>query len=328
MYLTPTTGKNTDGIIMSIQSVIERARSEPPHEPPDSPLPGAFECSVVDPVQWDKAEAERALRTEIPAELEELWRGCGGMSLYRDTTYGQWGLVVLSPKDALSAHTEYLQNSPEWVLPGDVVFARFRGDLELALLRCDRNAPDYGRVMIVAEMDERSLWRTAADSLEEFLTRFMDTKGDKYWEFHYEAMKVEREARIKAREPLRRGQILTDEEIECALEARFSAGFIKRTNDPLRLGWIVVSKHKASVNLLKESEGDESPLEHVQLERRLRGAPYLVRTMEIDKGKSQDDAETDRRWFRNLAEVKAYLGTLGYRLEEAKDACDLGAPLG
>jgi hypothetical protein len=62
------------------------------------------------------------------------------------------------------------------------------------LLRCDRNAADYGSVLIVADIGPRSEWDTAAPSLEEFLVGFMDAHGDKYWEYHYRRKQAERAA--------------------------------------------------------------------------------------------------------------------------------------
>jgi hypothetical protein len=61
-----------------------------------------------------------------------------------------------------------------------LIFARFGGDFEHGLIRSDKNAADYGRIVIVAEMGPRSEWSTAAHSLEEFLIGFMDAHGRKY----------------------------------------------------------------------------------------------------------------------------------------------------
>jgi hypothetical protein len=183
---------------MSMLNVIERARREPPFSRPGDPFPDSpHVCKVLPPVAWSKSEVERELGIEIPDELAELWNSCGGLSLYEDDTFHQWGLIVRAPShpDFFTLNREYCEDYPNEVLPGDVIFARFLGDLELALIRCDKNAADYGTIVIVAEMDPRSKWKTAAHSLEEFLVRFMDANGAKYWEYHYQKELAERAAK-------------------------------------------------------------------------------------------------------------------------------------
>jgi hypothetical protein len=174
---------------MSILKVIERARREPPIVHPGGPVPDfRYVCKVLDPVPWNRGEVERALGLAIPPVLAELWNFCGGLILYKDDTFHQSGLLVCAPTDPdfFKLNREYHEDNADEVLPGDLIFARFWGDLELALLRCDKTASDYGTVMIVTEMDPlRKDWYIAAPSLEEFLVRFMDAHGAKYWEYYY-----------------------------------------------------------------------------------------------------------------------------------------------
>jgi hypothetical protein len=182
---------------MSILNVIERARREPPCAHPGDPFPDVrYVCKVLDPVPWNRDEFERELGIEIPPELAELWNLCGGLILCEDDTFQQWGLVVRAPPDPdlFTLNREYREDKAG-VLPGDLVFARFWGDRERALFRSDKTAADYGRIMIVAEMEPRSEWKIAAHSLEEFLVRFMDASGEKYWEYHYQKELAERAAK-------------------------------------------------------------------------------------------------------------------------------------
>jgi hypothetical protein len=182
---------------MSILDVIERARREPPFAHTDSPHPDLrYVCKVVDPVAWNRGEVERELGIEIPSDLATLWNLCGGLRLYEDTTFHQWGLVVPAPPgpDIFILNREYREDKAA-ALPSDLIFARFLGDLELALIRTDKTAADYGTIVIVAEMDPRSEWSTAAHSLEEFLVRFMDANGSKYWEYGYQKKLAERAAK-------------------------------------------------------------------------------------------------------------------------------------
>ena len=180
---------------MSIIDVIERARQEPPLAKLDEPFPDSrYVCKVFDPVAWNRSEVERTLGIEIPPDLATLWDSCGGLILYEDETFCQWGLVVRAPPEPefFALNTEHLEDVRACVLPGDLIFGRFRGDRERPLIRCDKLAPDYGRIEIVTEMGPRSEWSTAAHSLEEFLVRFMDAHGDKYWEYHYQKRLAER----------------------------------------------------------------------------------------------------------------------------------------
>jgi hypothetical protein len=173
---------------MSIQDVIRRARREPPYSVPGPGDPMILECRVVDGVEWSKGDVEQDLGVRIPEELIMLWNNCGGLRLYEDVSDGQWGLVVLSPRELALQNQEYREEKGDALLPGDLIFATFRGDLELSLMRSDEKAADYGRIVIVAEMDQREDWYTAAQSLEEFLTRFMDSHGDKYWDLSGRAL--------------------------------------------------------------------------------------------------------------------------------------------
>jgi hypothetical protein len=184
---------------MSIFDVIERARREPPCAHPGDPFPDVrYVCKVLDPVAWNRGEVERELGIEIPPDLAELWNLCGGLILCEDDTFQQWGLVVHAPSDPdfLILNREYREGKGDRMLPGDLIVASFWGDLERVLIRSDKMASDYGTIVIVTEMGPRSEWSTAARSLEEFLVRFMDAHGEKYWEYHYQKRLAERAKEI------------------------------------------------------------------------------------------------------------------------------------
>jgi hypothetical protein len=183
---------------LSILNVIERARREPPRVHPGDPFPDVrYVCKVLDSTAWNRSEVERELGIEIPPDLAELWNLCGGLILCEDDTFRQWGLIVRAPPhpELFTLNRKYREKYADDVLPGDLIFARFLGDQERALIRSDKTAADYGTIMIVAEMEHRSEWITAAHSLEEFLVRFMDAHGEKYWEYHYQKELAERAAK-------------------------------------------------------------------------------------------------------------------------------------
>ena len=170
---------------MSILDVITRASREPPFAPPDCPFPDLHEvCKVLRPVPWDRSRLEHQLGVEIPPDLAALWDACGGLVLYEDNKFRQGGLVVLSAADVVAENVEYRKCRDDDAIQADLVFAKFWGDLELAMIRSDNAVGDYGSIVIVAEMDPRSEWHTAARNLEEFLMSFMDARGEKYWGYH------------------------------------------------------------------------------------------------------------------------------------------------
>jgi hypothetical protein len=179
---------------MSILDVIERARQEPAFADPERiSSDEQLVCRVLDPTPWDRSALERNLNVEIPDDLAKLWGSCGGLILYEDTEFRQWGLVVRSPPhpDVATLNREYREDKAARGLPGDLVFARFWGDRERPLIRTDKAAADYATIMIVDEMDPRSYWYTVAQTLEDFLTRFMDAHGKKYWEYQYQKERVD-----------------------------------------------------------------------------------------------------------------------------------------
>lgn len=323
---------------MSIRDVVERVRREPPYEPETSVLPGAHVCTVLEPAQWDKAEVEAAFEMLISDELTQLWHQCDGMRLFEDKIDGQWGLIVHGPKESLVKQAEFLRDRGEWVLPGDLVFASFRGDLEVVLLRCDKGALDYGSVVVAAEMDERSSWERAADSLESFLSRFLDAKGDKYWERGYQSVKANREAILKLKEPLGQNRPLRDDEVEHLIDAGFTLGFQITNDDPSLPAWVLLGKVHPAIDWLKEHEGkaDDDVPAHILMERKLQRAPYFLKTVGLRRyvaGATQRASKADLRneqcdWLPSLAALKASLSDRGHSLELAREARSLGVPRG
>lgn len=185
---------------MSIVDVIEKVRREPPYAEPQPVFPEKrYVCTVFDPAPWDRSKLEFKLGVEIPPELAAFWDACGGIILYEDNLHGQWGLALHGPNDPdlLRINKEYHEDWAGSIFPGDLLFASCYGDRERGLIRCDRNARDYGSIIIVAEMDPRPDWDQAAPSIEEFILRFMEAHGEKYWEYHYQKKLAERAAQQK-----------------------------------------------------------------------------------------------------------------------------------
>ncbi len=181
---------------MSIVDVIERVRREPPYVAPNDLFPdNPLECKVFAPVAWNRTVIEQTIGVVIPPALAELWNVCGGMVLYGDELWIPGGLVICPPSDELfELNRDHLELWESDVLRGDLIVGRIRGEGTRILLRCDDGAPDYGSVIIVNGDDPRAGWKTAATSLEEFLVKYMDARGEKYWTYHYQKKLAERAA--------------------------------------------------------------------------------------------------------------------------------------
>lgn len=182
---------------MSIVDVIARVRREPPYADPEAIFPEKrYICKVVDPVAWDRAELESKLGVEIPPELATFWDTCGGIVLYEDNLHGQWGLALHGPNDPdlFRINQEYHKYWRDCILPGDLLFASCYGDLDRGLIRCDKNAPDYGSVIVVTDMGRREEWENAAPSIEQFILRFMESRTRKFWDYHYQKALAEKAA--------------------------------------------------------------------------------------------------------------------------------------
>jgi hypothetical protein len=52
----------------------------------------------------------------------------------------------------------------------------------LVIVRCDPSQTDYGAVVIAAPIDPREDWPRVAESVTDFIKRFLDCKEQKYWE--------------------------------------------------------------------------------------------------------------------------------------------------
>lgn len=177
---------------MSIPDVVRRARTEPIYRPQYLHSFDAYACKVFDQVPWNKDDIECEFGIGIPDELAMLWGECSGLVLYEETTYNQGGLVVLSPLEAAGKTRMYFCDREEDTRTGDLIIGRFWGDPRLVLIRSDKSADDYGAIMIVAAMDERSDWYVPELSLESFLVHYMDAHGDDYWDVHYEEILADR----------------------------------------------------------------------------------------------------------------------------------------
>lgn len=123
------------------------------------------------------------------------------------------------------------------------------------------------------------------------------------------------------------------DEIESLLERGFRVGFVKPTEDPEYLGWILLSKHRANERILEAiTERDAPPI--VAEEKRRRERPYLLLAIELrrtvhesgDYETERDFRQNEKLWFSSLHDVAIQLSQWGYSLEAAREAREIDAP--
>ena len=122
------------------------------------------------------------LNATVPQELGEFWQYVTAARLFEDVEYGQWGLVLLDPDQAVTMTEVFKHDRSEQHVPGDLVVGRFLGDQDLLLVRCDPGAGDFGRVLVMLPLDARSSWFRPAPNLTAFLEEYERAEGAKYWE--------------------------------------------------------------------------------------------------------------------------------------------------
>lgn len=119
---------------------------------------------------------------EIPIELREFWNTARDAALFKDQQYGQWGLQILAPSEALNESRRQAVARARDFEDSDLVVGRFFGDSDLVVVRCDKSQPDYGKITIALPIDKRAAWPVVASTFKEFLEKLLEAEGDKYWE--------------------------------------------------------------------------------------------------------------------------------------------------
>lgn len=76
----------------------------------------------------------------------------------------------------------YKSNRNNDALQSDLIIGEFYGDSDLLLVRCDPNSDDYGSIFVVLPIDQRQDWYIVANTFQEFISKFYETQGDKFWE--------------------------------------------------------------------------------------------------------------------------------------------------
>jgi hypothetical protein len=136
-------------------------------------------CSFAD----DPATAYELSEFEdnAPEQLIDFWRVSKFAKLFEDRQYGQWGLEILSPLDAIHETHVQRNNRPAQYRLSDLVVGQFLGDSDLLIVRADISEADFGKVIVARPIDPRSYWYVAADNFGEFLRIYLEHEGAKYW---------------------------------------------------------------------------------------------------------------------------------------------------
>ncbi len=119
---------------------------------------------------------------KVPLEVKEFWTYAKSGDLYKDITYGQWGLHIFSPEDALARSIKEKENRPADIDNNDIVIGSFYGDLDLLIISGNQDSHDFGKVLVAMPLDKRVDWPVVANSFTEFLNLYTQKEGGKFWE--------------------------------------------------------------------------------------------------------------------------------------------------
>ncbi len=135
-------------------------------------------CSFERPATEE--EIASAWTADIPAEMIDLWSTSRESRLFEDIDYGQWGLVLLSPSACARRTTEERARRPNSYRAGDIVIGEFLGDLELLVLAPSKVGEQ--RILVALPFDDRPDWYAVGSTMADFLNRYIQAFGGKYWE--------------------------------------------------------------------------------------------------------------------------------------------------
>lgn len=140
-----------------------------------------YHYSIIPPVNWSVPTFQKQLGLTLPKDAETLWSLAAGLRLNEEINYGQWGLVIWGPTLTLERQSEAKASREDDFQEGDLIIGEFLGDSDLILLRCDPTQGDFGSIMIALPLDPRKKWYKVAESLSEFIEKFLETPYRKYW---------------------------------------------------------------------------------------------------------------------------------------------------
>jgi hypothetical protein len=149
-------------------------------KPRDGPGGNPFKlsCSLDRPATREEIRSAWPAMS-LPTELTDAWSVSREARLFVDVDYGQWGLVLLSPAASARRTAQERTQRPADYRADDVVIGEFLGDLDLLVI--SPSEPGDRRILVSLPLDDRDHWYGVASSLAEFLRRYLESRGDKYW---------------------------------------------------------------------------------------------------------------------------------------------------
>ena len=91
----------------------------------------------------------------LPEDIREFWLAARSASLFKDRQFGQWGIEVLDPDQAIRQTSRQMAARQHDFVSSDLVFARFFGDSDLVVIACDPEQSNFGSVTIALPIDRR-----------------------------------------------------------------------------------------------------------------------------------------------------------------------------
>lgn len=167
----------------SIHKIIEKIQNEWEIEPKKAIHKG-IECPF--PLRCSLNPKNKIypliFQTLLPKALEDFYTISNGADLFIDQEYGQWGLKLYPFEEITFASKIYKSSRKNDALQSDLIIGEFYGDSDLLLVRCDPDSDDYGSILVVLPIDQRQDWYIVANTFEEFINKFYESQGDKFWE--------------------------------------------------------------------------------------------------------------------------------------------------
>jgi len=126
---------------------------------------------------------------------------------------------------------------------------------------------------------------------------------------------------------------MTRRDLDQFLNKGYQLGFVKSTDDPQFLGWILLQKVEPDDRYVGLLQPGEEP-EYMARQELYRSNPYLVRVVELkrdvfenDRYETEDDYRLHQRYyFSNLDEVEKFVASFGDTLEDIKWLTEINAP--
>ncbi|UQN06141.1 hypothetical protein [Deinococcus sp. QL22] len=140
---------------------------------------GTDNTQYVSSIVLTARRAEDQSTYNDPQDLLDLWRISFRTAIHEDIVYGQWGLVIHHLEWCLSETQLVKSLYPTEISALKLVIGEFLGDQEKLLVSLDKDK--FGQVSIFQPLDARNEWPIVADRLSEFLMKFIEYGGQKYW---------------------------------------------------------------------------------------------------------------------------------------------------